>query len=525
MIKVQILRLISLIFIAIVGVIHLPDPFTGDTAMFMAGAKAIENGGVYYIDFWDVKQPGIYLFFWQAGKLFGFNEIGAHLLDLLWMLTLSYLLIKVTEEALENKWLSIFTPITSVGLYYIYAGSWHLTQVEILVSLPLLVTLWLGTKPYQSSRGRAIGYFLAGCAIGVTTIFKTVYFPLGVSLLLLPLYRDLKAQGSSLAVVLTNQVVPAVLGIALVFSALIFYLLQNSSFSAFYWATFIYPMEVAREISSYQGRQLLKSILWLGGVFATCLPLLVVAAVTARKYPRNIIFAQFMVWLFFALALVLIQKYSWWEYQFLLLFVPLGVLTIFGLDRIVKYMRDSGLAENARYTYVLAVVIVFYLIVGGINHPWSDNARQLAISIYQGNGWGEKYRKSIDTKYRAYWKNTRFLHSPNALQGDIFIFGDPMMLMLSGRKQAAIPLNAWGINTTVKSQWDTLPGEFEEAYVPYVFISTKHMLTINNESPGLIGVLNAKYRELHKIEESFEGPLVGGTWYEILRPKIEVGLK
>lgn len=511
----RVLAVICVLFVAVLGIIHLPHPFTGDTAMFMAGARVLDDGGIYYLDYWDVKQPGIYLFFWLAGKLFGFDEIGAHSLDLVWMLLLSALLIGVIRGALENRWLSVLVPVVTVGLYYINAESWHLTQVEILVSLPLLVTLWLVTKPYHSPRSRWIGHFLAGCSIVVVAMFKMLYLPLALSFLILPLIRRFRECGFVAA--LTQDVIPAALGITTLFLGLLSYLLYHGALYEFYWATFVYPLEVAAEIDQSNGRQLIGSVLWLGKITAPLVPLLVVAIIAIPERLSNTTYIQFALWLFLALFLLLIQKYSWWEYQFQLLYVPVGVLTIFGLDIITTRLNRSQLPVRARHIYIVAGLAVFYMVAGGLGYFWMEKAQRLAVSVYQGRGWGDEYRKAIDARYRAYWNSTRFLHDSAAVRGDIYIFGDPMMLMLSGRKQAAIPVNGWGLWATVESQWSVLPAKFNEVYVPYIFLAAEDLDLIQASSPGMMEVLKKRYKRLRMVEPVPDaGPWVAGTWYEIL---------
>ena len=82
------------------GWVNLPMPLHGDAALYQLGAKAMADGGVLYRDFWDLKQPGIYLFHWFAGSLFGFTETGLHRLELLYMLAFSVLQLVVLRRYL-----------------------------------------------------------------------------------------------------------------------------------------------------------------------------------------------------------------------------------------------------------------------------------------------------------------------------------------------------------------------------------------------------------------------------------------
>ena len=75
----------GLLIVAFLAFLHLPYPFDYDQGLFAYGARAIAGGARLYIDFWDIKQPGIYWYFAAAGSLFGFDEIGIHTFELVWM--------------------------------------------------------------------------------------------------------------------------------------------------------------------------------------------------------------------------------------------------------------------------------------------------------------------------------------------------------------------------------------------------------------------------------------------------------
>ena len=87
------LELASLGVILVLGAVHLPYPFGGDQALFTIGARELDRGAVLYRDFWDFKQPAIFWFYWLAGRLFGFDEVGVHALELVYFLLLAAVLL------------------------------------------------------------------------------------------------------------------------------------------------------------------------------------------------------------------------------------------------------------------------------------------------------------------------------------------------------------------------------------------------------------------------------------------------
>ncbi|MBK8210080.1 MAG: hypothetical protein IPK78_08965 [Rhodospirillales bacterium] len=64
------------------GVLKLLTPLDGDQALFLYFAEAIDHGERLYVDIWDMKQPGVFWFYWLGGKIFGFSELSVKLLEL-----------------------------------------------------------------------------------------------------------------------------------------------------------------------------------------------------------------------------------------------------------------------------------------------------------------------------------------------------------------------------------------------------------------------------------------------------------
>ena len=86
------LEYLALAAVLLLGLLHLPHPLGGDQALFLVGAQRLHEGALLYRDFWDVKQPAIFLFYLLGGDLFGFHEVGIHAFELLYMLALSVVL-------------------------------------------------------------------------------------------------------------------------------------------------------------------------------------------------------------------------------------------------------------------------------------------------------------------------------------------------------------------------------------------------------------------------------------------------
>ena len=62
---------IAVTLIAGLGALKLLTPLDGDQALFLYFAQAIDNGERLYVDVWDMKQPGVFWFYWLGGRIFG----------------------------------------------------------------------------------------------------------------------------------------------------------------------------------------------------------------------------------------------------------------------------------------------------------------------------------------------------------------------------------------------------------------------------------------------------------------------
>jgi hypothetical protein len=88
------LTALALTLVAVAGGLCLALPFWGDQALFTIYARELSRGAVLYRDVFDVKQPGIFVFYAIGGSLFGFTEVGIHLFELIYWLAFSVFALK-----------------------------------------------------------------------------------------------------------------------------------------------------------------------------------------------------------------------------------------------------------------------------------------------------------------------------------------------------------------------------------------------------------------------------------------------
>src|SRR5438477_2964269 len=172
------LDLLTVGITALLGVMHLPCPFGGDQTLFVLYALKLSQGADLYRDVWDVKQPGIFSFYLLAGKLFGFSEVGVHTLELLYMTGFSVALIFTCKRYFRTPWVASLVPLLSVGFYYAFAGSNHLTKLEPLVGFPIFLLLYWACEASSNDKHVRGLFFLSGLMGGVVLLFKLVLLPI-----------------------------------------------------------------------------------------------------------------------------------------------------------------------------------------------------------------------------------------------------------------------------------------------------------------------------------------------------------
>src|SRR5690242_8260486 len=172
--RAAIARACGVALIGLLALLHVPYPFDHDQGFFMAGARAMADGARLYADFWDMKQPGIYWYYLAAGEAFGFDEVGLHLLDLLWMLALSWILIRIARRTLRSGIVIALTPLICLGPFYAASSPWHLSQIEIIVALPLAGTIALLLDARCEDRSLAARCAAAGALVALVVVLKAM---------------------------------------------------------------------------------------------------------------------------------------------------------------------------------------------------------------------------------------------------------------------------------------------------------------------------------------------------------------
>jgi hypothetical protein len=531
------------------GLVNLYFPFGSDQAVFFFGARELDQGATLYVDYWDNKQPGLYVFYLLAGRLFGFSEYGVHLLELIWMMAFAVVLMVTLRPYLKAPWLSALAPLATIGIYYATAGEYELTQLEMMVAFPLYLSGWCALCAVEipsSGKRLALLFFLSGLFAAVATLFKLLLAPIPVAFWLVASFYLFRTQRLALVGLVAQVWLPVAVGVALPFCGTLFWFWQAGALQELLWTAFIYPPQALTTSPHAPRSRLLSAAAFF---VSNTAPWLLFAGIAAgvwlcglgsffsrgnRGAPgdpgrpgalRGSLVAMMLAWVLIAGILFLIQRFSWWQYHMLLLFTPVGVLAVLGIDSVTGYFirfAESGGFANfgqsvkpdgsrrfgwlARTLFPAMVCSALFAIpvAASLTGPFVVKAKPLFHGSSVLVGGVRAYHWTVSENYKRLWLGSRFLIEPGARPGPIYSFGSALVYGFTGRKSSHITAgSAWEFY--LPEQISEILAGFDAQQVPYIFVD-RNDLKLYRERPGIGAYLDRNYRRLKKDDS--------GIWYE-----------
>ena len=500
---------LALVAVAILGVIHLPHPFHGDKALYQFGGRVLAEGGVLYVDFWDLKKPGVYLFHATAGRLFGFSELGVHLLELCWLLLLSACMVQLTARWLERWWLAALGPIVTVGMYYAVVNLWHLTQPAILTSFPLFVAMWLACADPGSPRRVRAAFAASGAAAGAAIIFKLAVAPIPLAFWVVATVVAVRG-GERPGDALRDRVLMGVAGACAVTGAVAAWFWNRGALQALVESTITFPAEAWWELGTERHARLGSSVRWFLASVVPFLPLTLLSVVGWRGARRELPTLQLMAWGIAGGLSVLLEHYAWWPFDMLVLVVPVGLLALRGAEGAARRLEAAAgrhrWAGPASRVFPALALVAF---APALRHWWEKAGPVLHAAQSDEPDWMEGYRRSFYGPYDYTHRRMGFLHRPDALPGAIYVIGDPLYQLRSGRPQA-IPVNGWALETLGDERMRAVADQLQRAAPAYVFVEAHYEADLLRRAPALRGWLARDYEPVARDEK--------GTWHRRRRP-------
>jgi hypothetical protein len=207
-------------------------------------------------------------------------------------------------------------------------------------------------------------------------------------------------------------------------------------------------------------------------------------------------------------VVILIQRWSWWDYHFLLIGVPAATVASYcwpDVARVVRERMGRHFGHGETLLLGLAGVVLFVPVLGhGANaffriipHQFGVTpAGRIAARLNAGNA------------YRIAARETEWLSVANAPPGPVFVAGDPCFLWVSGRP-AATRFNGWSLELFPPRLWESLLADLTAAPPAAVFVAH----TSDMPYEGLIRERFPAMAEWLVMNYVPRTPTANGTWW------------
>jgi hypothetical protein len=475
---------VTLGVLALVALVHVPFPFGPDQGFAAVVGNELRHGRVLYTEVWDVRQPGLYAIFTLGGVApFGMTEGGVHLLEAVYFLGFAVVLQRTLRPHVECEWVAAVSPLFVVGAYWAAADAHLLTQIEALVLFPLYVAIWgvAVDRPHELSARRLVVSGVAGAAV---ITLKLIYLPIVVIVWGIAFADAMRGRGWRAAL---RDLLWLLTGFAVPIAAVVVFLAAAGALPEALWTFFVFPFH-QRKLDLRDWARLHSSLEYLVRNFTWTVPLALVGVVLRRPV-RDRLVLGLLVWLFAGAALLLAQ--TWYAYQFQLLIAPLGVLAVFGFDRLVARRR----APIAIAAIVVAALLALV--------PLRTLARKSVTFARDKFTLTAAGRSHYHDKYAPWYVDAAasgaFLDARDALPGPIHVFGNDEVQRESQRRMA-IAVNGLTPEQLDERLWRKTREQLAAAQPPYIFVSDFADGIMRERSPETRAFLAQGYCELRPVE-------------------------
>jgi len=337
-----------------------------DQALFLYYARAMREGATLYIDLWDNKPPGIFAFYVGAATLFGEGWGAVRLAFALWLGVGAGAMAALCRIVAPGRLAWMVAPALTVGLALLRLDAERPAQVESLLPTLLAVLMLLMLLEPVSSAARSARWIGAGLIVGLVAAFKPVLAPVAVSLCLTGcawrmLRRELPFPAAVMAAAL------GIVGTLLVWLPIAVWVERHQIGPEFVWTMLRYPQLALAEVPMQKPAMLIAALRWLA---VTCGLLLPAAALYAwhagasegaseaeselrseaasqamserRPGLATLVTLMGVAWLVSGLAMILMQRFSWWDTHMDLVVWPIGLMAALGMSMSRSRGRGSA---------------------------------------------------------------------------------------------------------------------------------------------------------------------------------------
>jgi hypothetical protein len=147
----------ALVFVTLRALPNISYPIGRDQATYCLIGQGLLDGQQLYRDLWDNKPPGIFYIFTAIIKAFGPVMWSVGVVDILWLLCISYFIFRFAERYLGPA--GAFVAVVFNASWHVGAGYWDAAQPESILTLLVFVSFSLMQR---GGRWGRLFHFAAG---------------------------------------------------------------------------------------------------------------------------------------------------------------------------------------------------------------------------------------------------------------------------------------------------------------------------------------------------------------------------
>lgn len=417
-------------------------------------------------------------------------------------------LARTLRTRLVSAWATAAAVLLTTGWYFAVCSDWHLTQIEGLAGFPLWLTLWCAVRGAESPRGGARWWLAAGLAGGVALTMKLLLAPLVLAIFVVP--AVLLARGAGGPIALLRAALAALVGLALPLVLLALDFAAHHALGLAWFVTMIYPTQVLRLAHGFRFNPFFDGLRWFAATWAPMLPLAALGAWCSLRPRLEPIGAALVTWAAGAVVVILAQRLSYWEYQYLLLSVPVALLAVRGLVALAPVIAGAapGLSPLERRFALASVLVVL------MAPPLVPSAARAVTLVHHRLGLtaadrhAYQLRVSFGEGYSKIGGDLAPLQGPTTHPGKIWVLGNPLYYWLSGREPAVPRNGASFIEFMTPAEWDALTVTLDHAAPAYIHVQHQYDVLLgptHPESHSFVAWLGGHYTPIAINDR--------GTWY------------